>query len=85
MDFRHKPMNCTRVKEVIFLYTDNEMEEDLLISFREHLVLCPHCARQIEYTQRMLTVLRKGCSRTPAPESLRRRILTGLPHRREEG
>ena len=76
-------MNCTRVKEVIFLYTDNEMEEDLLISFREHLVLCPHCARRIEYTQRMLTVLRKACSKTPAPESLRIRILTSLPHRRE--
>jgi mycothiol system anti-sigma-R factor len=75
-------MNCTRVKEIIFLYTDNEMEEELLVSFREHLVLCPGCARQIKYTQRMLTVLRKGCSRTPAPESLRRRILTSLPHRR---
>lgn len=76
-------MNCTRVKEVIFLYTDNEMEEELLVSFREHLVLCPHCARKIEYTERMLKVLRKGCTRTPAPESLRRRILTSLPHRQE--
>ena len=76
-------MNCTRVKEVIFLYTDNEMEEELLISFREHLVLCPKCARQIAYTQRVLKVLRKGCSRTPAPEGLRRKILTSLPHRRD--
>lgn len=76
-------MNCTRVKEVIFLYTDNEMEEELLLSFREHLVLCPQCARRIEYTQRMLTVLRKGCARTPAPDRLRRRILTSLPHRQE--
>ena len=45
-------MNCTRVKEVIFLYTDNEMEEDLLISFREHLVLCPHCARRKSSTHK---------------------------------
>ena len=75
-------MNCTRVREVIFLYTDNEMEEELLISFTEHLVICPGCAKQIEYTQRVLSVLRKGCTKARAPERLRRRILTSLPHRK---
>lgn len=77
-------MKCSKVREVVFLYTDNEMEEELLIAFREHLVICPECARRLDYTRRVLTVLRSRCARARAPERLRQRILTSLPHRREE-
>jgi mycothiol system anti-sigma-R factor len=52
--------------------------EELLVSLQEHLVLCPQCAQRIDYTRRLLTVVRKGCTRTRAPESLRRRILSSL-------
>ncbi len=71
-------MNCSRAREIIFLYTDNELGEELLVSLQEHLVLCPQCAQRIDYTRRLLTVVRKGCARTRAPESLRRRILSSL-------
>jgi mycothiol system anti-sigma-R factor len=71
-------MNCSRAREIIFLYTDNELGEELLVSLQEHLVLCPQCAQRIDYTRRLLTVVRKGCTRTRAPESLRRRILSSL-------
>jgi mycothiol system anti-sigma-R factor len=74
-------MDCKRVREVIFLYADNELEEEVCVAIREHLVLCPHCARRIEYTTKILTIVRKRCTRASAPESLRQRILTGLPHR----
>ena len=77
-------MNCRRVREVIFLYTDNEAEEEIQIEVREHLELCPSCARRLDYTRRLLALLRQGCSRTQAPARLRRRILTSLPHRRIE-
>ena len=73
-------MNCSRVREVIFLYADNELGEELLVSVQEHVVLCPQCARRIEYTRRLLTVVRKSCTRTRAPERLRKRILTSLRH-----
>ena len=78
-------MNCRRVKEVIFLYTDNEMEGDLLISFRRHIEVCPGCARQIEHAMRLLTLMRKKCGRASAPERLRHRILTSFPHRQDWG
>lgn len=71
-------MNCRKVTEVVFLYTDNEMEEELLISFREHIELCPGCARRIEYTRRMMTIFRQRCTRATAPENLRQRILASL-------
>ncbi|MEE9562694.1 MAG: mycothiol system anti-sigma-R factor [Thermoanaerobaculia bacterium] len=74
-------MDCERVREVIFLYADNELEEEVCLAIREHLVICPHCARRIAYTTKVLTIVRKRCTRALAPESLRQRILTGLPHR----
>jgi mycothiol system anti-sigma-R factor len=77
-------MDCRRASKVIFLYVDNEMEEELLVSFRKHLVLCPECARKIVHAQRVLSLFRQGCGRTRAPERLRQRILTSLPHRRVE-
>ena len=76
-------MDCRKVREVVFLYTDNELEESIVISFREHLELCPKCARRIAVTQHLMTLFRKRCARTVAPEGLRRRILTSLPHRRQ--
>ena len=73
-------MNCSKVREIVFLYTDNELGEELLVSVQEHVVLCPQCARRIEYTQRLLKVVRKGCTRTTAPQRLRKRLLTTLRH-----
>jgi mycothiol system anti-sigma-R factor len=75
-------MNCNGAKKVIFLYIDNEMGEELHLSFKEHVSLCPRCAQRIEYTRWWLAVVRSSCGRVRAPERLRRRILTSLPHRR---
>ena len=74
-------MNCRKVREVVFLYTDNEMEQQLRVSFREHLELCPPCARRIDAARMLLTLIRNRCARESAPEPLRRRILTSFPHR----
>lgn len=76
-------MDCRKVREVLFLYTDKEMEEELLISFREHMENCPPCAQQITRTERILLLVRKRCHRQQAPASLRERILTSFPHRRD--
>lgn len=73
-------MDCKRVKQVIFLYVDNEMGEEVHLAFEEHMSECSHCAERIENTRRWLTVFRRSCLRVQAPESLRRRILTSLRH-----
>lgn len=77
-------MNCKRAREIIFLYADNELGEELLVALQEHVVVCPQCERRIAYTRRLLTVVRQGCRRTRAPESLRKRILTSLRHPKVE-
>ena len=74
-------MDCRQVTEVMFLFADNEMEEDLLVVFRAHLDGCPPCARQMDYTRQLLALVRERCCRQQAPRHLRERILMSLPHR----
>ena len=64
----------------MFLVTDNEAEDDLVILFRQHISLCPKCAGHFAYTSQLLALLRKRCHRVAAPAGLeiriRRRLLT---------
>lgn len=75
-------MNCERVNEVLFLFVDNEMEEDLIDPFRDHTNICPNCTRRVNYTRRFLLLVRQCCARQSAPERLRLRILSSMPHRK---
>jgi mycothiol system anti-sigma-R factor len=74
-------MDCKRVREVIFLFFDNEMDEDLLPHFQDHVARCGPCAHQIDYTRKLLFVVRQRCIRCTAPDRLRHRILVSFPHR----
>lgn len=75
-------MNCKRANEVLFLFFDNELEDELLAPFRDHTDGCPHCARRVDYTRKLLLLVRQCCRRESAPERLRVRILASMPHRR---
>lgn len=74
-------MDCQQVKEVVFRYIDNEMDAELLVSFRQHVALCPRCRQHLSGKEWIVVRVRR-CRRTVAPVRLRRRILTSLPHRR---
>jgi mycothiol system anti-sigma-R factor len=74
-------MDCKEVSSVLYLFFDNEMEEALLDPFRDHVARCGHCARQMDYTRKLLLVVRERCVRCTAPDGLRVRILTRMPHR----
>ncbi len=76
-------MDCKKIREeLVFLYADNEMGRELLVAFRRHVSLCPHCAREARFTRRLLTVVRERAVRWRAPRRLRAKILAGMPHRR---
>jgi anti-sigma factor (TIGR02949 family) len=74
-------MDCKEVGVALFLFFDNEMEEDLLTPFRDHVSRCNHCAKKLDYTRKLLVIVREKCVRCQAPERLRIRILTSMPHR----
>lgn len=75
-------MDCKRISEVIYLFFDNEMEEDLLAPFKAHVDRCPSCADRVGKTRKILVLVRERCTRCCAPEHLRLKILTSMPHRR---
>jgi anti-sigma factor (TIGR02949 family) len=77
-DPRSHAMECRRVRQIVFLYTDNEMGQELLVAFREHLELCPRCLQEVQAAQRLLALLRARCARRAAPEGLRLRIVRRL-------
>jgi mycothiol system anti-sigma-R factor len=74
-------MDCKEVVTVLFLFFDNEMEEELLTPFRDHVSQCNNCAKRVDYTRRLLVIVREKCTRCTAPDTLRHRILTSMPHR----
>ena len=78
-------MDCREVSSVLFLFFDNEMEENLLTPFRDHVARCGECARRMDYTRKLLLIVREKCVRCSAPERLRSRILISMPHRGDHG
>ncbi len=75
-------MDCTKVKETLFLFFDDEMDQTDQGQFESHLAHCPQCARRASYTQQLLIVFRRSCGRQVAPTALRLRIVTSLRLRR---
>lgn len=75
--------DCKKIHdELVFLYVDNEMGQEMLVSFKRHLADCPECAQEAQYTRKLVMIVRQRVRRTSAPTSLRERILAGLPRRR---
>ncbi|MBZ0111084.1 MAG: hypothetical protein K8J08_01350 [Thermoanaerobaculia bacterium] len=71
-------MDCQRIHESMFLVSDNELEDEFIIVFREHLDCCTGCSNRFEYVTQLLTIVRKRCHRVTAPEGLEIRIRRSL-------
>jgi mycothiol system anti-sigma-R factor len=74
-------MNCDAVRAVMYSASDNELDGELLLSFRQHLTLCASCSHRYGFVSRMLAIVRGRCCRYEAPTTLRIRILASFPHR----
>jgi mycothiol system anti-sigma-R factor len=75
-------MDCKEVSDTLYLFFDNEMEEELLAPFRDHVGSCGDCAKKVDYTRKLLWIVRERTYRCSAPDRLRIRILTSFAHRR---
>jgi mycothiol system anti-sigma-R factor len=78
-------MDCKEVGEVLFLFFDNEMNEELLSPFRDHVKTCGDCSKKLDYTRKLLWIVRERTCRCCAPDGLRHRILVNFEHRRVAG
>jgi mycothiol system anti-sigma-R factor len=75
-------MDCKEVGKALFLFFDNELEEALMSPFKDHVGRCCDCAKRVDYTRKLLLIVRERTIRCSAPDRLRHRILTSMPHRR---
>ena len=76
-------MNCDSVRAAMYQVSDNELEGELLLSFRQHLTLCSSCSHRYGFVSQLLAIVRGRCCRYEAPVTLRTRILASFPHRGE--
>lgn len=76
-------MGCKEFREeLVFLYIDHEMGQELLVACKQHVSLCPNCAEKAQFVQRLLSLVRERARRRQAPRRLRAKILSRMPHRR---
>lgn len=77
-------MATRSIRELAYLFVDNEMEPELMVTFSQRIEQCPITARETRNARRFLTVVRERCGRQPAPIQLRQRVLAIFPHRRPQ-
>lgn len=78
-DASSRGFGCREAMAAVFLFFDNEMEEDLLEPFRDHVSSCSDCAKRMDYTRKLLLIIRERSIRCKAPQRLVDRIRSSLP------
>ncbi|HEX6903183.1 MAG TPA: hypothetical protein VF789_25925 [Thermoanaerobaculia bacterium] len=58
------------------------MQDEQLTPFNDHVGRCGDCSRRVDYTRKLLFIVRQRTIRCTASDALRHRILTSMPHRR---
>ena len=74
-------MNCRKVQEeFVIVFCQDEAGMTLRVAIRQQVEACPDCQEKAAATRRMVAIVRSHCSQK-APQDLRSRILSCLPHR----
>lgn len=74
-------MNYRKVQqEFVVVFCQNEEGMTLRVAIRQQVEACPDCQEKAEMTRRMVAIVRTHCH-PKAPQDLRTRILSCLPHR----
>lgn len=69
--------DCEQLREVLSLFIDNELDEDVAHSLRLHADLCPACADAVDVQRHLRALLRRCCEQS-APEEVRARVITRI-------
>jgi mycothiol system anti-sigma-R factor len=74
MDFGPGGIDCDAVLRDVYLYLDDETNDDLRNRVRDHLAECPPCLRQYGLEQDVRSLVARCCGGDQAPPSLHERI-----------
>lgn len=79
----HDP-ECARALEKVFLFLDNEMDEEDCDKIRHHLDECEPCLEKYDLEVMVRTVVARSCGCEQAPDALRQKVLTRIQQVRIE-
>lgn len=68
--------NCTNTIKRLYPYIDRELSEQEITQIREHLAMCPPCAKHFSFESGMLRFIGAACRSVAAPAELRARVLS---------
>lgn len=69
-------INCKTTVERLYPYLDRELSAQEIEEVREHLALCPPCAKYFNFESGMLRMVSDACRSVEAPEGLKAKILS---------
>lgn len=76
-------MDCRAVNNLISAYLDGALSIDEQVAFNEHLSNCPHCAREMELSQKISCALRDiGREEITSPPELTGLVMANLREER---
>lgn len=67
--------DCAKALEKVFLFLDNEMDEEDCDAIRHHLDACEPCLEKYDLEVMVKSLVARSCGCEPAPEDLRRKVL----------
>lgn len=69
-------VHCEEVVRLLWLYLDRELEPEAARRLEAHVRECRDCGPRHEFEARLRAIIREKCAGRPAPEALRRRLLS---------
>jgi len=69
-------LNCTKTIERLYPFIDRELSEQELEEIREHLEMCPPCAKHFAFESGVLRFINDVCRSVEAPAALRAKVLS---------
>ncbi|MDN5796113.1 MAG: mycothiol system anti-sigma-R factor [Intrasporangium sp.] len=73
-----EPTDCSEALLRLFEYLDGEMSPEEALRIRAHLDECGPCLKEYDLDTSMKALVKRACSREPAPDSLRTTIMTRI-------
>jgi len=71
-------MNCQKIKEFLYLFTDGELDNQTSLLVKEHLAICPLCSLELEQEKNWSSLIKRSIPEEKAPYELKEAILSRM-------
>jgi mycothiol system anti-sigma-R factor len=71
-------VDCVEVIRQVYLYLDEEIDDEHRVEVRQHLTECGPCLRQFDIEQEVKALVSRCCGGEVAPDSLKQKLRAKL-------